>query len=93
MTKEEPRPTSRVCAGQTGFPLVVLSGQLSNPPRPLLRMLRGETARVITHPRQAASAPERQRRVHLPAQSQRDLIERHKAGATQRELAGGSSPG
>lgn len=50
-------------------------------------MLRGEVARVTTHPKQAKSAPERQRQVHLPAQYQRDLIERYKAGATQRELA------
>lgn len=68
--------------------LVVLSGQLSNPPRPLLRMLRGEAAKVTTHPKQSTSAPERQRQVHLPAQRQRDLIEQYKAGATQRELAG-----
>ena len=68
--------------------MVVLSGQLSNPPRPLLRMLRGEGAQVTTHPKQTGSVPQRQRQVHLPAQHQRDLIERYKAGATQRELAG-----
>lgn len=51
-------------------------------------MLRGEAAKVTTHPKQAASAPERQRQVHLPTRYQRELIERYKAGATQRELAG-----
>jgi DNA-directed RNA polymerase specialized sigma24 family protein len=50
-------------------------------------MLRGETAKVTTHPKHAASAPERQRQVHLPTQYQRELIERYKGGATQRELA------
>lgn len=50
-------------------------------------MLRGEAAKVTTHPKQATSAPERQRQVHLPTQYQLELIERYKAGATQRELA------
>lgn len=50
-------------------------------------MLRGESAEVTSFPRRTGSGSTRQRQVHLPAKRQMELVDRYKAGATQRELA------
>lgn len=50
-------------------------------------MLRGEAATVTLHPQRPESETTRQRQVHLTPTRQRELIERYKVGATQRELA------
>jgi hypothetical protein len=63
------------------------TGQLSNPCPPLARMLNGPKSLVRnTVPAPAERSP-RQRQVHLSRQEQEELIQRHHAGALQRELA------
>lgn len=67
--------------------LVDLTGQLSNPCPPLLRMLNKQKSQVTRlKPRSQDDRP-RQRQVHLSDDDQIALVDRYHQGALQRELA------
>lgn len=64
-----------------------LSGQLSNPPEPLARMLARQKIPVNRDIRGDGSESARQRQARLSAEKKLELAQRYRAGATQRELA------
>lgn len=50
-------------------------------------MLRGDTAKVTSNPHGQPPGRPRQHQNHLSTKRQHELVDRYKAGATQRELA------
>jgi hypothetical protein len=66
---------------------VELTGQLSNPAVSLQRLLDGVTPQTRGPKDAASSAATRQKQVRLSRHQQLELVERHRDGALQRELA------